>query len=120
MGFLSAKSPEEQAAKAAKLQAQHLKTPGGQAKAAYERGDRVFQFLMTVSGEQKAYILIYTRGDLTSRTETDASADLNAIVDEGWELMTGSITFVQTGEESRDKFLAFGQQVAVKGQVMAC
>lgn len=68
---------------------------------------------------QKA-IIAPMMGGTTTQAETDASADLNAIVNEGWELLNGSVTFVQTGEESRDKFMASGQQVAVSGHVMAC
>jgi hypothetical protein len=36
---------------------------------------------------------------------------------EGWELVNGSFVFLELGSESRDKFLASGQQVAVKGTV---
>jgi hypothetical protein len=36
-------------------------------------------------------------------------------VREGWELVTAPFVFVETGQESRDKFLSSGQNVAIKG-----
>ncbi len=50
----------------------------------------------------------------TSKTN-DPTAILNAIASEGWDLVTGSFVFIVQGEESRDKFLASGQNVAIKG-----
>jgi hypothetical protein len=46
----------------------------------------------------------------------DATQTLNAIVGEGWDLVAGSFVFVVQGEESRDKFMSSGQNVAVKGE----
>jgi hypothetical protein len=43
---------------------------------------------------------------------------LNAVSDEGWELLNGSFVFVETGEVSRNKALSSGQQVAISGRVV--
>jgi hypothetical protein len=40
---------------------------------------------------------------------------LNGVCREGWELVNGSFTFVEEGQQSRDKFMASGQNVAIKG-----
>ena len=37
---------------------------------------------------------------------------------QGWSLVNGSFVFHQTGSESRDKFLASGQHIAVAGTVV--
>jgi hypothetical protein len=34
---------------------------------------------------------------------------------EGWELVTGSFVFREQGQQSRDKFMSSGQNVAIKG-----
>ena len=34
------------------------------------------------------------------------------------ELVTGSFVFLELGSESRDKFMASGQQIAVKGTIL--
>jgi hypothetical protein len=46
---------------------------------------------------------------------TDPNAILNAIAGEGWDLVNGSVVFRPTGEQSRDKFMASGQQVSIAG-----
>jgi hypothetical protein len=43
---------------------------------------------------------------------------MNSIAREGWRLVNGSFVFHETGSESRDKFLASGQHVAVRGAVV--
>jgi hypothetical protein len=54
-------------------------------------------------------------GDTTSTKTTDLSSVLNSVSREGWDLVNGSFVFVEQGQESRDKFLASGQNVAIKG-----
>jgi hypothetical protein len=39
----------------------------------------------------------------------------NAVCSEGWELVNGSFVFVEQGQQSRDKFMSSGQNVATKG-----
>ncbi len=60
-------------------------------------------------------IIVAMVGGTTTQTTTDPSAVLNSVCREGWELVNGSFVFVETGQESRDKFLSYGQNVAIKG-----
>jgi hypothetical protein len=71
-------------------------SPAGQARLAFERKDHVFQFAMDVMNQQ-------------------ANAALNAVCNEGWELVNGSHVFVEEGQESRNKVGGSGQTVATKG-----
>jgi hypothetical protein len=54
-------------------------------------------------------------GSRTSKKTADPVAILNSVCHEGWELVNGSFVFVEEGQQSRDKFLASGQNVAIKG-----
>jgi hypothetical protein len=89
------------------------KTPAGQARAAYERGDHVFQYSANVMSQQA--IIVAMVGSNTSQRTSDPSVILNSVCNEGWELVNGSFVFIETGQQSRDKFLASGQNVAVSG-----
>jgi hypothetical protein len=90
-----------------------LNSPAGQARSAFERGHSVFQVAMDVMSQQ-AVIVAMVGGSTTKKT-TDPVDVLNSICREGWELVNGSFVFVEQGQESRDKFLASGQNVAIKG-----
>jgi hypothetical protein len=54
-------------------------------------------------------------GGRTTRSSTDPVDVLNAVCGEGWELVNGSFVFVEQGQESRDKFMSSGQNVAITG-----
>jgi hypothetical protein len=133
MGLFKQASPEEQAAanaekarkqaeseeakreKAAQRErARFLATPQGQARTAFENGDAVFQVDFPVM-KQTAEVVAMV-GAFNSIKSNDSTETLNAIVREGWRLVTGSFVFVVQGEESRDKFMSSGQNVAVKGE----
>ncbi|MFE2152924.1 hypothetical protein ACFXAO_23140 [Streptomyces lavendulae] len=43
---------------------------------------------------------------------------LSRIEDEGWSLHTAQYVYVQLGAESREKWFASGEQVAVKGKIV--
>ncbi|MBN9740090.1 hypothetical protein DMP23_03070 [Amycolatopsis sp. A1MSW2902] len=135
MALLKKKTPEEAAAEAAakeqarlaaedrKRQAQLEKerqaferSPAGRARAAFRKGDRVFQFSIDVMN-QKAVIVAMVGGTTTQRT-SDPVDVLNSVCREGWDLVNGSFVFVEQGQESRDKFMSSGQNVAVKGEVV--
>jgi hypothetical protein len=90
-----------------------LKSPAGQARLAFERGDHVFQYSMDVISQQA--IIVAMIGSSTSRRTSDPVEVLNAVCREGWELVNGSFVFVEEGQQSRDKFLSSGQNVATKG-----
>jgi hypothetical protein len=60
-------------------------------------------------------IIVAMVGSRTSAQTTDPTVVLNSVCREGWELINGSFTFVEQGQQSRDKFLSSGQNVAIKG-----
>ncbi|MGI5179518.1 hypothetical protein ACQEVZ_24625 [Dactylosporangium sp. CA-152071] len=125
MGLFNKLTPEQQAAadaekaraKAEKRAEQERQafeaSPQGLARAAYARGDLVLQTSFEI-GSQQAIVAVMMAAFSVGKT-ADPSAILNAVASEGWDLVNGSVVFVQTGQESRDKFLASGQQVAVAG-----
>lgn len=96
--------------------ARYRQSPVGRAEEAYAQGDEVFQVSLSVMSQQA--IIIAMIGSTTAKRSSDPSEILNAICAKGWELVTGSFVFVIEGEQSRDKFLSSGQNVAVKGQTI--
>lgn len=106
----------KQAEQRERLRQAFFASPAGQARAAFERGDRLFQFVIDVK-ETKA-VVIPMGGATTTATTTDPVAILNSVCNEGWELVNGSFVFHELGSESRDKFLASGQNVAVRGTIV--
>lgn len=117
-------NPEKKAARddaraakeAAAQEAAFWASPGGQAREAFERGDAILQFELDVRQSQTYTIPMWKTGALTKAN--DPSEVLNSIVREGWTLVNGSFVFHETGSESRDKFMASGQHVAVRGVVV--
>src|SRR5207248_9078540 len=85
----------------------------GLARIAYERGDEVFQYSIDVMSQQA--IIVPMVGSTTSKSTTDPTTILNSVCHEGWELVNGSFVFVEQGQQSRDKFMSSGQNVAIKG-----
>jgi hypothetical protein len=90
-----------------------LKSPAGQARLAFERGDHVFQCSIDVMSQQA--VIVAMVGSTTTKKTGDPSVVLNSVCNEGWELATGSFVFVEQGHQSRDKFMSSGQNVAIKG-----
>jgi hypothetical protein len=90
-----------------------LRSPAGQARAAFERGDHVFQYAIDVMSQQA--VIASMVGSTTTRKTTDPVAVLNSVCREGWELVNGSFVFLEQGQQSRDKFMSSGQNVAIKG-----
>jgi hypothetical protein len=91
-------------------------TPMGRARAAYRAGDQMFQYSIDVMNQQ-AVVIAMVGAKTTSKTG-DPTAVLNSVCREGWEIVSADFPFVMTGQESRDKFLASGQDVAVAGTVL--
>jgi hypothetical protein len=60
-------------------------------------------------------IVVAMVGSNTSKRTTDPVEVLNSVCREGWELVNGSFVFVEEGQQSRDKFMSSGQNVAIKG-----
>jgi hypothetical protein len=129
------KSPEEKAAlEAAKqLEAQQkaeatrrqavkrekqafFRSPAGRARVAFEEGDHVFQYAINVMNQEA--IIVAMVGSKTKKRTSDPVDVLNSVCQEGWELVNGSFVFVEEGQQSRDKFMSSGQNVATKGSVV--
>lgn len=102
-------------ARQAEKEAQEFQaSPVGQARVAFERGDLLYQTSIDVMNQQA--IIVAMVGSSTNQRATDPSAILNAICREGWDLASASFTFIEEGQQSRDKFMSSGQNVAVKGR----
>lgn len=110
------KAVEYQSKEKAKAEKQFRESPAGQARSSYERGDNLFQVSFDIE-KVKANIAVMMSA-YTTRSANDVSEVLNSIVAEGWDFSTLSTAFVSEGEESRDKFLASGQQVAIRGRLV--
>jgi hypothetical protein len=93
-----------------------LSTPAGQARLAYERGDQVFQYDHDVMSQSA--IIVAMIGSATSQRTTDPVTILNSVCHEGWEIVNGSFVFIEQGQQSRDKFMSSGQNVATKGKTV--
>jgi hypothetical protein len=92
-----------------------LRTPVGQAQSTYDRGAHVFQYSIDVMNQSA--IIVAMIGSATNKRTSDPSEVLNAVCAQGWELVNGSFVFVHEGEQSRDKFMSSGQNVATKGRI---
>jgi hypothetical protein len=91
-------------------------SPAGQARIAYQEGDHVFQYAIDVMRQQA--IVVAMVGSNTKKSTSNPVDVLNSVCHEGWELVNGSFVFVEEGQQSRDKFLASGQNVATKGSIV--
>jgi hypothetical protein len=110
------KEIERQRAAAEKERARYLATPVGQAETAFAKGDHVFQYSHSVMSQTA--VIVAMVGSSNIKSTKDPTEILNAVCRQGWDLVNGSFVFVVEGEQSRDKFLASGQNVAVKGQTV--
>jgi hypothetical protein len=91
-------------------------TPQGQARLAFDRGDHVFQYEVGVMNQQA--VIVAMVGSTSTHKAVDPTWVLNSVCREGWELVNGSFVFVEQGQQSRDKFMASGQNVAVRGKTV--
>lgn len=91
-------------------------TPAGQARIAYDEKDHVFQCAFNVMSQQA--VIVAMVGSRTTKRTNDPTAILNSVCREGWELVNGSFVFIEEGQQSRDKFMSSGQNVATKGSTM--
>ena len=130
-GLFTRKTDEERAADAARAKAARANldqlaaekafwaSPQGQATKAYEQGDEFFQVEIphsSVTGFTNAAFNAATEGTVRRHlTRTDL---LGQIEEAGWHLEHPDWVYLQTGQNSRDKFLASGQQVVVTGEVV--
>jgi hypothetical protein len=133
MALFNKKTPEEEAAEVARKDLEKqtamehkrvedlnkereafFKSPAGLARRGYGRDDQVFQYRLDVQNQQA--IIIPMVGSTTSQKTSDPVDILNSVCREGWELVAAGFVFIEMGSESRDKFLASGQNIAVKGR----
>jgi hypothetical protein len=94
-------------------------SPQGKAAEAYARGDEFLQIEIphsSVTGFTNAAFNSTTKGTIRRNlTRTDL---LGQIEETGWHLEHANWVYIQTGQNSRDKFLASGQHVVVTGEVI--
>ncbi len=117
---MAAKAEQRAAQEAAAAEAAFLGTPQGQARTARQNGQRFFQVLLPVENVDRTWLAKFSH---EMHTRVRDSGDLvgqilSSIEDEGWELIEAGFTFRHTGQASRDKFLASGQQIAVMGDTV--
>jgi hypothetical protein len=120
MALFSTKTDEERAADAArKAEALFWASPQGKAAQAFERGDEFFQIEIphsSITGFTNAAFNSATKGTIRRKlTKTDL---LGQIEETGWRLEHADWVYIQTGQNSRDKFMASGQHVVVTGEVI--
>jgi len=92
-------------------------SPAGKARAAKKAGMKIFQIDMPLS-KSKAFTLPMLGAYSNKSKAKDYSNLIQAIEEEGWHLEHVSYVFRWTGSESRDKFLASGQQESVSGEII--
>lgn len=124
MGFFRTTPEEREEKKRIKLErekrkkeAAFAKTPAGQARAAKAAGMKIFQIDIPLSKTRTSTIPMV--GAFANSTKVqDYSGTIQAIEDEGWRLEHVGYVYRITGGESRDKFLASGQQEAIGGEIV--
>ena len=104
----------------AAVEAAFLGTPQGRARTARENGQRFFQILLPIENVDRTWLAKFSHEMHTRVRDSDdlIGEILTAIEDEGWQLVEAGFAFRQTGQASRDKLLASGQQVAVMGDTV--
>ena len=102
-----------------RAEGEYWASPQGTAVQAFERGDEFLQMEIphsSVTGFANAAFNSTTKGKIRRQlTRTDL---LGQIEETGWRLEHADWVYVQTGQNSRDKFLASGQHVVVTGEVI--
>lgn len=105
---------------AAKEEAEFNASPVGKARQAHKDGLKYYQaqFDLEEVGRNALNILSHSMDTRIKATADPVGAVLTAIEKEGWQLVQAGFTYRQTHQDSRDKFLASGQQVAITGQTV--
>lgn len=108
------------------------RTPAGQASIAFANGNKIFRYMDCIEATEGVVVpmmgafaqnsagVIPKDGKNVGGTISPAQSktDLEKIEAQGWSLFHGGYVFQELGSESRDKFLASGQNVAVSGRVL--
>lgn len=124
MGLFSS-TPEEKAKKerrraeeAVRLaEAEFAASPAGQARSAKAAGMKIFQIDVPLSKTRGQTIAMVGAFAHSSKTANYANI-IQSIEEEGWRLDHVGYVYRVTGSESRDKFMASGQQEAVSGEII--
>jgi hypothetical protein len=107
----TAKQEESREKAAQKRQREFEKSPLGRARAAFSKGDLVFQVGLPLESLDGAVLLAIR---FANRYASDPSAILNGICREGWELVSSSVVFAQSKQQMQQ--VSTTSQVAVTGQ----
>lgn len=107
---------KKEEAKNARLHQEWLKSPLGLATAAKENENGFFELELEIGSSTRS--VTFGSSDFGSHKKKDFSGLLSQIESVGWKLEHVGYYFMVTGETSRDKFLASGQNVAVNGKTM--
>lgn len=128
MASIFKKSEEERAAEKAALEeklqkekeeARHkawLASPVGMATSAKESGNGFFEIELEIGSSKRN--VSFGSSDFGKHKKSDFTGLLSQIEGVGWRLEHVGYYFMITGETSRDKFLASGQNTAVNGKTM--
>jgi hypothetical protein len=128
MASIFKKSEEERAAEREALEAKQSKekaeaqqrawlaTPLGMATSAKESGNGFFEIELEIGSSKRS--VSFGSADFGKHKKSDFSGLLSQIEEAGWKLEHVGYYFMITGETSRDKFLASGQNTAVNGKTM--
>lgn len=116
MGLLKSADEKQQRADA-KAEAEFWSSPVGRARTAHNDGDLFFQVEIPHS-KVKADVPMTAGRNAKVAYASGGTDTLSGIVAEGWRLVNSGWVYVQTGQESRDKFLASGQQTVTRGEVV--
>ena len=99
------------------------------AKNAYDAGETVFQYMSVISSARGEVVPMAGAFTTDERGPTKGGlgkalggryvpTPIGAIEREGWTLIDAGYVYRQTHAESRDKFLASGQEEAYSGQIL--
>jgi hypothetical protein len=93
-----------------------LATPIGMATSAKESGNGFFEIELEIGSSKRQ--VSFGSADFGKHKKSDFTGLLSQIESVGWHLEQVGYYFMITGETSRDKFLASGQNTAVNGKTM--
>lgn len=113
---IAAKDAEKARKDAEKAAHAFAKSPQGRARAAFEQGDRFFQIDIPHSQFHATSWAVSAQAGKEYKRAPGTDV-LGRIEVEGWRLEHANFVYVVLGEQSRDKLLSSGQQVAVAGEV---
>jgi hypothetical protein len=94
-------------------------SPTGQARAARENGQKVFQISVPLHQTERSVWGTLSGDPAAKRQKTsDPIGPIEQIEAQGWTLAHAGYVFRETGSVSRDKLLSSGQTAQVTGEVV--